>query len=150
MPLYCFSLCETHGILYPKWNSLVSALTWMQADRDRLTHVLRGVAAELDGLDRELSAIEWQRGRATGPAISEVPVGELHCTQTALEAKREQLTTRLHVMAGQLNQLDLVLSGLRGHEYSPTGRVGTCPQCGYPSLESGMCAYCRPHLLTGD
>jgi hypothetical protein len=29
----------------------------MQADRDRLTHVLRGVAAELDGLDRELSAI---------------------------------------------------------------------------------------------
>lgn len=122
----------------------------MQADRDRLTHVLRGVAAELDGLDRELSAIEWQRGRATGPAISEVPVGELHCAQTALEAKREQLTTRLHVMAGQLNQLDLVLSGLRGHEYSPTGRVGTCPQCGYPSLESGMCAYCRPHLLTGD
>lgn len=122
----------------------------MQADRDRLTHVLRGVAAELDGLDRQLSAIEWQCGRATGPTISDVPVGELQCTQTALEAKREQLTTRLHVMARQLNQLDRVLSGLRGHEYSPPSRVGTCPQCGYPSLESGMCAYCRPQLLTGD
>ena len=72
----------------------------MQADRDQLTHVLRGVAAELDGLDRELSAIEWQRGRATGLAIKELPAGELPCTQTALEAKREQLTTRLHVMAG--------------------------------------------------
>ncbi len=25
-------------------------------------------------------------------------------------------------------------------------RVGTCPHCGYPSLESGLCAYCRPHV----
>ena len=122
----------------------------MQAEyRDAFLTCARGVAAELDGLDRELSAIEWQRGRATGLAIKEMPAGELSCTQTALEAKREQLTTRLHVMAGQLKQLDLVLSGLRGHEHAPTARVGTCPQCGYPSLGSGMCAYCRPHLLTG-
>ena len=102
----------------------------MQADRDQLTHVLRGVAAELDGLDRELSAIEWQRGRATGLAIKEMPAGELSCTQTALEAKREQLTTRLHVMAGQLKQLDLVLSGLRGPREWERARSAGIPVSG--------------------
>jgi hypothetical protein len=51
-------------------------------------------------------------------------------------------------MAGQLNHLDVVLSDLRGRPQFPTARVGTCPHCGYPSLGSGLCAYCRPHLLT--
>jgi hypothetical protein len=25
--------------------------------------------------------------------------------------------------------------------------VGTCPDCGYPSLSSVLCAFCRPHLV---
>jgi hypothetical protein len=24
--------------------------------------------------------------------------------------------------------------------------VGMCPYCGYPSLNSGLCAFCRPHI----
>ena len=118
------------------------ALAGMQNYRDRLTHLLRGLATELDRLDRQLSEIIWQRARPTGATVSDTP-GE----RAALEAQREQLTARLHEMAGQLNHLDLVLSDLRSHEQLPTARVGTCPQCGYPSLGSGLCAYCRPHLL---
>jgi hypothetical protein len=114
----------------------------MQADRDRLTHLLRSLAAELDGIDRRLSDLTWQRLR--GAAVTK---GETVCERTALEAQREQMTARLHVMAGQLNHLDVVLSDLRGHDQVPTARVGTCPHCGYPSLGSGLCAYCRPHLL---
>lgn len=118
------------------------ALAGMAADRDRLSHLLRGLAAELDGLDRRLSDISWLRARSTGPIEDEMP-----CEKTSLEAQREQLTARLHVMAAQLSHLDVVLSDLRGHHQIPTTRVGTCPHCGYPSLGSGWCAYCRPHLL---
>ena len=118
------------------------ALAGMQNDRDRLTHLLRGLATELDGLDRRLSEITWQRARPTGATV-----GDTGRERVALEAQREQLTARLHKMAGQLNQLDVVLSDLRSQQQLPTARVGTCPQCGYPSLGSGLCAYCRPHLL---
>ena len=118
------------------------ALAGIQADRDRLTHLLRGLANELDGLDRRLSEITWQRARPAGAAV-----GDMCCERTALESQRGELTARLHVMAGQLNHLNLVLSDLRGHDQLPTARVGTCPHCGYPSLGSGLCAYCRPHLL---
>ena len=131
------------------------ALAGMQADRDRLTHLLRGLAAELDELDRQLSDITWQRGRPVGAAethvvethVVETDVVEIPRGRTALEAEREHLTTRLHVMARLLNQLDAALSDLRGQEELLVGRVGPCPQCGYPSLGSGLCAYCRPHLL---
>jgi pimeloyl-ACP methyl ester carboxylesterase len=118
------------------------ALAGIAADRDRLSHLLRGLAAELDGLDRRLSDINWLRARSTGSIEDENP-----CERTALEAQREQITARLHVMAGQLSHLDVVLSDLRGHDQIPNTRVGTCPHCGYPSLGSGWCAYCRPHLL---
>jgi len=118
------------------------ALAGMQNDRDRLTHLLRGLATELDGLDHRLSEIIWQSARPTGATA-----GDTRRERAALEAQREQLTARLHEMAGQLNHLDLVLSDLKGHQQLPTARVGTCPQCGYPSLGSGLCAYCRPHLL---
>ena len=104
------------------------ALAGIAADRDRLSHLLRGLAAELDGLDRRLSDVNWLRAQSTGPIDDETP-----CERTAL---------------GQLSHLDVVLSDLRGHDTIPTPRVGTCPHCGYPSLGSGWCAYCRPHLLT--
>jgi chromosome segregation ATPase len=135
------SAAEVQGI-HHRLPASDGALAGMQLDRDRLTHLLRSLATELDGLDRRLSDITWQHARPTGAAVSDT-----RSERTALEAQREQLTARLHVMAGQLNHLDLVLSDLRGHEQLPTARVGTCPQCGYPSLGSGLCAYCRPQLL---
>lgn len=135
------SAATTQGV--DRWTpASVGALAGMQAARDRLTHLLRSLAAELDGIDRRLSDLTWQRLR--GAAVT---AGETLCERTALEARREQMTARLHVMAGQLNHLDVVLSDLRGHDHVPAARVGTCPHCGYPSLGSGLCAYCRPHLL---
>ena len=131
-----------HLIVDDQTHATGGALAGIAADRDRLSHLLRGLAAELDGLDRRLSEINWLRTRPTGPIRDEKP-----SERTALEAQREQLTARLHVMAGQLSHLDVVLSDLRGHDQIPTTRVGTCPHCGYPSLGSGWCAYCRPHLL---
>ena len=118
-------------------------LAGMLADRDRLTRLLRVLAAELDEIDRRLSDITWQRARGTA-----VSGGETLRDHAAIEVQRDQLTARLHAMAGQLNHLDVVLSDLRGRPQFPTARVGTCPHCGYPSLGSGLCAYCRPHLLT--
>jgi hypothetical protein len=136
------SALPTHSVDFPK-PALAGGLNSIQGDRDRLTQLLRGLAAELDGLDRLICEIDWQRGRPTGPAT-----GEMLRQRTDLKTKREQLTARLHVMAAHLNRLDTVLADLRRHDQPPTARVGTCPHCGYPSLGSGMCAYCRPHLLS--
>lgn len=117
-------------------------LALMQADREQLTHLLRGISARLDQLDRQLSDLAW-RGR--GPQIG-AALGEMICARTALDSERERLTDRLTVLAGQLNTLDSRISG-GGHPdmMAPT-RVGTCPYCGYPSLGSGLCAFCRPQL----
>ena len=131
-----------HQIIDHRAHATGSALAGIAADRDRLSHLLRVLAAELDGLDRRLSDINWLRARSASPFEDEKP-----CERTTLEAQREQITARLHVMAGQLSHLDVVLSDLRGHDQIPATRVGTCPHCGYPSLGSGWCAYCRPHLL---
>ena len=136
------SALPTHSVEFPK-PALAGGLNSIQSDRDRLTQLLRGLAAELDELDRQICDINWQRGRPAGSAI-----GEMLCQRTDLETKREKITARLHVMAAHLNRLDTVLSDLRRHDQPPTARVGTCPHCGYPSLGSGMCAYCRPNLLS--
>lgn len=114
----------------------------MRADREQLTHLLRGLAARLDQLDRRLADLAW-RGR--GPHIS-VILGEIVCERTALESERARLSDRLTSLADQLNGLDSLLSRTECTEALPTGRVGTCPYCGYPSLESGLCAFCHPHL----
>jgi hypothetical protein len=131
-----------HQIVDHQTQVTGGALAGMAADRDRLSHLLRELAAELDGIDRRLSDLNWLRARPTGPVEDENP-----CERMALEAQREQITAQLHVMAAQLSHLDVVLSDLRGRDQIPTTRVGTCPHCGYPSLGSGWCAYCRPHLL---
>lgn len=52
----------------------------MRADRDQLTHLLRGMACRLDKLDRELADLAWQ-GRGVRP-----------CGLSALEAERDRLT----------------------------------------------------------
>ena len=60
-----------------------------------------------------------------------------------LENERARLGDRLGVLAAQLRKLDTRV----GHSAERThARVGTCPYCGYPSLGSGLCAFCRPHL----
>jgi CRP-like cAMP-binding protein len=117
-------------------------LALMQADREQLTHLLRSIAARLDQLDRQLTDLAW-RGR--GPGIG-AALGEMICARTALESERERLTDRLTVLAGQLNTLDSRISDGDYRDKTASTRVGTCPYCGYPSLGSGLCAFCRPHL----
>ncbi len=117
-------------------------LALMQADRDQLTHLLRGLAARLDQLDRRLGDLAW-RGRGSHIGAS---IGEMICERTALESERERLTDRLTVLAGQLNILDDQMSSGDCSGRPTSIRVGTCPYCGYPSLASGLCAFCRPQL----
>lgn len=111
-------------------------LSLMMGDRERLTLLLRGLASDLDEVERRLADIAW-RERCTDPAA--------HADErTSLMARRTHLDSRLRVMALKLNGLDSALSSLKGFPDGPATRVGTCPDCGYPSLDSGLCAYCRP------
>ena len=113
-------------------------LTGVPTDRDQLTRLLRSLAAELDELDRRLSDLSWQQ-RSLTPELA--ATGH---ERAALLARSKQLTSRLRGFARELNDLDSTLSNVTGYQHSPAGRVGTCPHCGYPSLDSGLCAYCRP------
>jgi len=45
----------------------------------------------------------------------------------------------------QYEQSTLILRD-RATDLNPAARVGICPDCGYPSLESILCAFCRPRL----
>lgn len=118
------------------------ALEVFEADREQLTLLLRGLASRLDELDRRLADLAWRQHRPrTGTRF-----GETVCERTALETERERLNGRLCVLAQRLNTLDTTLSAVDS-EPSPAALVGTCPYCGYPSLGSGLCAFCRPHLV---
>lgn len=118
------------------------ALTVMQANREQLTLLLRGLAAELDELDRRLTDLAWrQQARSSG-----VGPTEMHCERTALESARDRQNVRLTILARHLNELDSRVSDLKGHGHWTSAQVGTCPDCGYPSLGSGLCAYCAPFL----
>lgn len=118
------------------------ALQALEADREQLTYLLRGLASRLDELDRRLTDLAWRRHRSHAGAS----FGETFCERTALETERERLNGRLGVLAQRLNTLDSKLSGVDGDVQS-AALVGTCPYCGYPSLGSGLCAFCRPHLV---
>lgn len=108
-------------------------------DREQLTHLLRSLAARLDHLDRRITDLAWNQRRAqTGTGFGEMP-----CERTALETERARLNDRLGVLAKQLRTLDTRVAGAGRHDHA---RVGTCPYCGYPSLGSGQCAFCRPHI----
>jgi chromosome segregation ATPase len=117
-------------------------LALMRDHREQLTQLLRTLAARLDELDRRLTDLAWPRHRQHVG----VQLGELLCERTALEADRSRLTERLAVLAKQLKALDSQLSDNAGHDLPGAARVGTCPYCGYPSLGSGLCAFCRPQL----
>ena len=124
-------------------NPSVGLLTRLDAEREQLTRLLRGLAARLDQLDRDLADLAWRQhrpGRWSGPA-------DLLHERTTLEAEHGRLTARLGVLARQLNDLDSRLSDDTGQQHHPSPRVGICPECGYPSLGSGLCAFCRPHLV---
>lgn len=113
------------------------ALRGMQADRERLTARLRTLAAGLDEIDRRLSGLEWDhRGRRpTQPG----PCPE----RTALEKERAALNNRLRELARHLEDLDRAMSALKDRRPWPSNRVGVCPHCGYPSIDSALCAGCR-------
>ena len=106
----------------------------MQADREKLTGLLRTLAAELDGLDRQLADLDWQARSGAAP------------DGAAMRSHRDHLSGRLRQLARELNQLDQTVAAVKG--YGDAAAVGTCPHCGYPSLGSGLCAYCRPFLVS--
>lgn len=109
----------------------------MQADRERLTRELRSLSGGLDELDRRLSSLDWTR-RIASPLRSEARTHRLK-----LEARRTELNCRLRDLARQLTDLDCALSVMAGHPHLTASNVGVCPQCGYPSLSSALCARCR-------
>lgn len=117
-------------------------LTGMSADREQLTGLLRTLAADLDELDRRLFDLSWRPQSLAAECTVPSPPHQ----RAALLARREQLTARFRGLARQLKDLDTALSTLTTHQNRPAGRVGTCPHCGYPSLDSGLCAYCRPYV----
>lgn len=130
------------AVTQPSWQlhpGAPGALEFLEADREQLTHLLRGLASRLDELDRHLADLAWRR--RTGPRF-----GETVCERTSLEAERQRLTDRLAVLAQRLKILDDRLSAVPSDQ-PPAALVGTCPYCGYPSLGSGPCAFCRPHLV---
>lgn len=110
----------------------------MRADRERLTRDLRALSGGLDEVDRRLSVLDWTRGATRSIGRSEAQAQRLE-----LEAQRSQLSNRLRVLARQLSDLDCALSALAGHPHVTAANVGVCPQCGYPSLSSALCARCR-------
>lgn len=123
-------------------GATTGAVEILEADREQLTHLLRGLASRLDQLDRQLADLNWRQLRPRSGAR----FGETFCERTALEAERERLTDRLGALAQRLNTLDSKLSGVNA-DLLPATLVGACPYCGYPSLGSGLCAFCRPHLV---
>jgi len=116
--------------------------TRIRAEREQLTHLLRSLAAELDELDRRLSDIAWRlRAQHAHPAHHGIDREE-----TVLTIQRDRLTGRLQGLASRLKDIDVTLSGSAVDRW-PSVHVGTCPDCGYPSLGSGLCASCRLYLV---
>ncbi|MCB9408722.1 hypothetical protein [Mycolicibacterium sp.] len=114
----------------------------MRDEREQLTHLLRGLAARLEELDRALAELDWRnRHPRTGASA-----GEILWERTTLSGERDRLSARLGVLARQLGDLDNRLTASLGSVHRPLPTAGMCPECGYPSLGSGLCAFCRPHL----
>lgn len=114
----------------------------VRAERDQVTQVLRALASELDELDRRLSDIAW---RLTAQRAQPVP-GGIDRERTVLEIHRDRLNSRLRSLADRLKEIDVALSGATVAPWQSV-HVGTCPDCGYPSLGSGLCASCRLYLV---
>lgn len=120
-------------------DEATEALALMRSHREQLTHLLRGLAGRLDELERRLADLAWHR-RSTQS------FDESHCERTALENECRRLTERLGLLAQQLKTFDNRLAHAYSGENLLIAKFGTCPYCGYPSLGSGLCAFCRPQL----
>lgn len=114
----------------------------LRTEREQLTHLLRALAAEVDELDRRLSPV-IRRSVAGAPRTAEDGDDR---EQTMLRIQRDRLTGRLQGLATRLKDIDAALSSASLDRW-PSVHVGTCPDCGYPSLGSGMCASCRLYLV---
>ncbi len=110
----------------------------MRADRECLTNELRALSGGLDELDRRLSGLDWARGATLSTCRSQAQAQRLE-----LEAQRTLLDSRLRDLARQLSDLDCALSAMAVYPDVTASLVGVCPQCGYPSLSSALCARCR-------
>jgi len=119
----------------------VEPRTRLDTEREQLTLLLRAVAADLDDLDRQLADIAW---RVTARHAHPITAG-LERERVALMIQRDRLDGRLHGLASRLREIDAALAASPADLW-PTVHVGTCPDCGYPSLGSGLCACCRRHL----
>ena len=42
---------------------------------------------------------------------------------------------------------DSVMDNLATASADPVTILAICPACGYPTLGSGLCAYCRPQMI---
>ena len=124
-------------VMQPSWEPSTD-FDSAAGDREQLTHLLRSLAARLDHLDRRITDLTWRQQRPQ-PATG---AGESPGERAVLETERARLNDRLGVLAKQLRMLDSRKSESGAHR-----RVGTCPYCGYPSLGSGQCAFCRPHII---
>jgi len=122
---------------------IVGGLDQMRDEREQLTHLLRGLAARLEELDRALADLAWRNRHPRNGT----PAREILWERTALSGERDRLNDRLGVLARQLGDLDSRLAANPGSAQRPLPTAGVCPECGYPSLGSGMCAFCRPHLV---
>lgn len=124
----------------------------LRTEREQLTHLLRALAADVDELDRRLARIT--RPPITGPSITsrlraEAPQATRDGVDrelTMLAIQRDRLAGRLQGLAARLKDIDAALSGASSDRW-PSVHVGTCPDCGYPSLGSGLCATCRLYLV---
>ena len=92
---------------WQQYPGVAGALEFLEADREQLTHLLRGLASRLDELDRQLADLVWRQHRLRTGAF----FGETLCERTDLESERERLTERLGVLAQRLSILDGGLSG---------------------------------------
>lgn len=124
-------------------TSDTAAVARMRTEREQLTHVLRAVAAELDDLDRRLSDIVWRFKAQFARGIDR----RIDREQAVLAIQRDRLTGRLQGLVARLKDLDDALSDTAARNQLAAVHVGTCPDCGYPSLGSRLCASCRLFLV---
>jgi hypothetical protein len=111
-------------------DRISGVLADLGAERESLTRELRQLAARLDELDRVSSYRGWQNAPLSAEAIGLDQFGQ-----------HSELTAGLHRLAARLQELDERIAETK---QQGRARCGICPECGYPTIESSVCAFCRP------
>ena len=109
----------------------------LSEQRTRLTLRLRELAAELDRMDRQI--LDGPCGRQDVHTLrnGELKHDLISDLKSGLKSDYARLTVTLHRLAAQLRHLDSRMSEIKSG-------TGACPQCGYPTLGSTLCAFCPP------